>query len=532
MIRWSGSRLGQGLWEPYNNNIQNTPIRISHNLDIPQTLQKFSLYFRSIQNHTEVLGGANYYFDGESGPKFYITRVTPNDFVIEIRPQLSDNEYEYLIELSEDVRDQEVIVSTGDSFDSYGFDVSYRFNFGDGTISDWSGEGTASHLYESPGTYEVRSQASAEGIISLWSDPLTLTVYDDPVVVPAPPKLSGESKVQLDLMTSYEISGSPIFDGTIEYRVDWKDGVISDWTIYNTFSHTWSEEGTYEITCQARSAIGYKQVSNWSLPLTVEVVSQYDLLSEIALSEASEDSIVQVSPKPTCSNLTVRGQVLEISVPPVNVNQGESVEYKLNYGNGIITNYQSSNVFYYKYDYEGQYLLTSRVKKQVLIDYSYQWVEFEWSEAFSINIKERVLTTPTTPVTPNGITEITSRRKGVVTTDPSGELYIQNTSKKWICDYIQCPGVGAVWVSHGLDEYPYLAYIDFDLEGDLEGRAIEKRFLLDDDESGKDITVDIKRQRSGLIPVTFHKCITSYIPDSLGNEVPFKASRYKILVRS
>lgn len=531
MIVWSGSRLGQGLWEPYNNNLQNTPIRISHNLNISQYLQKFSLRFRNIQSHIEVLGGSNYYFDGESGPKFYITRFSPNDFTIEIRPQLNDNEYEYLIELTQELQDQEVQFSTGGSVDSYGFSVSYRFNFGDGAVSDWVSNGVISYKYENPGTYEVRSQASADGIVSLWSDPLNLTVYDDPVVIPAPPKLTGEVKVQLNLMTTYEISGNPVFDGSVEYRVDWRDGNISDWSTYNSFSHSWSEEGTYDIVCQARSAIGYKQVSNWSTPLSVEIVSQYDLLQEIASSELISQEEVNISPTPTSSSLAVRAQLVEIIVPEI-ITQGELVEYKINFGNGVISDYQSSNKFYFTYNYEGTYLVSSKVRRQVLIDYSYQWVEFEWSQTLVLGIKERVLTTPSLPVTSNGVTEIVSRRKGSITSSPQGELYTQNTSKKWICSYTQCPGTGWTWVSHGLTEYPYLVYIDFDLDGDTEVRSVEKRFILDEDESGKDVTIDIKRQKSGLIPVMFHRCITSYIPDSLGIELPVITSRYKVLVRS
>ena len=532
-MEWIGSRLGQGLWETYNNDIQNTPIRISHNLKLSEYQQVFSVKFRNIETQQEVLGGSNYYFSGESGPKFYITNFSANDFVIELRPQLDDNVYEYIIELKEETADREVTVSTGGSSDSLGFDISYRFNFGDGTITDWNEENSASHLYEDAGTYLIRSQASTGSLYSYWSDPLTVTVYDEPVVVPAPPVLSGDLDVQLGLMSTYQMSGSPILNGTMEYRVDWKDGNISDWTQYNSFSHTWAEEGTYNIICQARTSIGYQQVSNWSQSLTVEVKSQYDLLREIAIAEAEASVIdisIQTTGTPVCEPFTVIYRNTAITVPIPRLLQGESVEYKVNYGNGIITGYQSSNVFNYTYSFYGNYQITARLRKSVLVDYTYQWIEWDWSTTATIEVKDRIITTPTAPVTSDGFTEINCRRKGTVTNLPEGELYFSNTSKKWVCDYITCPGVGSYWVSHALGEYPYMIFIDFDLEGNSEVISTAERLITDGNSSC--FTANIKRQVAGLIPVTFHQCKEKDVPNSVGVSESQIVSRYKILVRS
>ena len=43
-----------------------------------------------------------------------------------------------------------------------GDDVDYRFDFGDGDISDWSSKGKATHEYDDAGTYRVSAQARCE----------------------------------------------------------------------------------------------------------------------------------------------------------------------------------------------------------------------------------------------------------------------------------------------------------------------------------------------------------------------------------
>ena len=72
---------------------------------------------------------------------------------------------------------------TGGSSSTYGHDVQYFFDWGDGTDSGWLSVGTtnASKSWDLPGTYTVRSKARCASDISIesnWSDPLSVTVSD------------------------------------------------------------------------------------------------------------------------------------------------------------------------------------------------------------------------------------------------------------------------------------------------------------------------------------------------------------------
>ena len=106
MKTWTGSRNGTNQWEVYTDEIRNFPIKIIHSLDIPEYQQIFYVRFRDINSSQEVLTGSNHFFDGETGPKFYITSFDPNQFVIELRPKLDDGMFEYIIELKEEEADQ------------------------------------------------------------------------------------------------------------------------------------------------------------------------------------------------------------------------------------------------------------------------------------------------------------------------------------------------------------------------------------------------------------------------------------------
>lgn len=69
-------------------------------------------------------------------------------------------------------------ISECDDDEDAGF---YRFDFGDGTITDFAESRTATHTYDSIGTFEVRTQARCDGSSSSsdWSDALEVEVVLD-----------------------------------------------------------------------------------------------------------------------------------------------------------------------------------------------------------------------------------------------------------------------------------------------------------------------------------------------------------------
>ena len=531
MVYWHGSKLGSGRWQEYNDSLRNVPIRINHNLNISESRQIFNVRFRDKITGKEILSGNNYFFTGDVGPKFYVTELTQSSCVIEIRPKFSENLYEYLIEIFEESPDPSLVVTTGGSVDSLGFDVSYRFDFGDITITPWSNSLSSSHVYETPGIYQVKSQASAPGIESFWSAPLTVTVLDEEIVVPTPKILEGDVLVQLGIMSSYRVTGNPVTDGSIEYRVDWDDGTLSDWTPYDTFSHTWKSEGTYKIKVQSKVVEGYQKVSRWSDELRVQVKSQYYFIQELETAQTSIDSTLKKSPVPSGDVLIVKNNNVSFSVPFPSTNLTEIFQYKLNYGNGVITNYQTSNIFNYKFSYPGVYKVTSKVRKSVVIDGVTQWEEFEWSESLSVSVKDRVITTPFTPVPYQDIFEIKVKDSGLRTENPGGYYFSSGLKGKWISDYIICEQLGTVLISHGLNQSPYLVWIEFDLDGDKEIRVGEKSFTVVTDGSPVNVSSNIKLQFGHKVPINIHKYINSVLPNLTGVNRNQIVSRFKILVR-
>ena len=69
--------------------------------------------------------------------------------------------------------------STGGSTSSLGHAIQYRFDWGDGTTSDWSSSATASKSWAEPGRYSIKAQArcgSCLTVLSGWSTSLGVTV--------------------------------------------------------------------------------------------------------------------------------------------------------------------------------------------------------------------------------------------------------------------------------------------------------------------------------------------------------------------
>jgi len=69
--------------------------------------------------------------------------------------------------------------TTGGSTCSQGHSVEYRFDWGDGTFSDWSSSTSASHSWSNASTYEVKAQARCSvetNVVSGWSSGTTVTI--------------------------------------------------------------------------------------------------------------------------------------------------------------------------------------------------------------------------------------------------------------------------------------------------------------------------------------------------------------------
>ena len=159
--------------------------------------------------------------------------------------------------------------------------IRYTFDWGDGsswtTVPVNSGNtASASHIWLSPGTYEVKVQArDSEGAASEWSPTLAVSVADPepadmvnpgtPPIIPFlfPGTLWGSTGSTYNFAAfSTDRDGDEIL-----YTFDWGDG--SDWTTVSAVSgavayasHSWVEPGVYVVRVKASDFSG--AASEWS----------------------------------------------------------------------------------------------------------------------------------------------------------------------------------------------------------------------------------------------------------------------------
>ena len=138
---------------------------------------------------------------------------------------------------------QSLTFSTGGASCSWGHPVEYRFDWNDGTYSSWSSSSTASKVWSSPGTYEVRAQArcaSDHSVVSGWSSAKTVVIepampqsellildwqlspYDNPYM---PWVIRGHAKNVSGHMLSYAEVRGQFYDAANVLLCTWFDNV-------------------------------------------------------------------------------------------------------------------------------------------------------------------------------------------------------------------------------------------------------------------------------------------------------------------
>jgi outer membrane protein assembly factor BamB len=164
--------------------------------------------------------------------------------------------------------------------DANGDSVSARFDWGDSTISGWTGwfasgeEITSSHVWDDTGAFEVKAQARDRKLaISDWSAPLSVQVQPRPDVPSVP---SGPTLCLKDSAGTYKSAATDHFGDSVSIRFDWGDGDTSGWSPFVAsgesvaMSHAWSQVGQYEVRAQARDPEFH--MTGWSGGLAVEVI--------------------------------------------------------------------------------------------------------------------------------------------------------------------------------------------------------------------------------------------------------------------
>jgi hypothetical protein len=154
--------------------------------------------------------------------------------------------------------------------DPEGDSISYMFDWGDGTYSEWIGPyasgqiAEASHIWEEMGEYNIKVKARDDEYgSSEWSEPHILTIVENqppekPTMCDGPS--SGRTRKLLKFtFTTTDVEGNDFY-----FLISWGDGDIEYWDgPYSSgeeveFGHSWSEGGEYSIKVKAKDQYGAK----------------------------------------------------------------------------------------------------------------------------------------------------------------------------------------------------------------------------------------------------------------------------------
>jgi hypothetical protein len=168
--------------------------------------------------------------------------------------------------------------------DPDGDQVQYRFDWDDGTYSQWTNlvpSGTTAckdGAWGLAGTYEVRAQSRDEHFaMSDWSEPFIVTVTGENTAPNKPTTPTGETTLLVGEVGEYCTSATDPDEHQVQYQFDWGDGTQSEWTDFvpsgttDCLSNSWDSPGTYKVKSRARDELN--AYSAWSDELTVIVQS-------------------------------------------------------------------------------------------------------------------------------------------------------------------------------------------------------------------------------------------------------------------
>jgi Zn-dependent metalloprotease len=181
--------------------------------------------------------------------------------------------------------------SVGDSSSNLAHSIQYLFDWGDGTNSGWlsAGTTTASHSWNTSGTFSIKSQARCGThtfAISTWSE--TLSVGIETISMPATP--SGPGRGVADTTYTYSTGGSSSNLGhLVQYFFDWGDSTDSGWLPVGqtSASKTWSSTGSYSVKVQGRCSTHTGAISTWSGTCNVNIELGLQSPSEAAVFDSS-----------------------------------------------------------------------------------------------------------------------------------------------------------------------------------------------------------------------------------------------------
>ncbi|RKZ07270.1 hypothetical protein DRQ32_10265, partial [bacterium] len=261
-------------------------------------------------------------------------------------------------------------VSGGSS--SEGHALEYRFDWGDGSYSTWDAGATDSHAWSASGVYTVRAQARCQdhpAVESTWSSVLQVSI-DVTETITRPQTPAGDTPVEVSITHSYTTRHATSSMGhTLEYRMDWGDGSLSDWAAVLRFDNAWDTPGSYEVKAQARCQQHPDVMSDWSyVSLAVTV-------------QASETVSTPDAPDGPTTGLTQ--DILRFDFTGAVSSWGHELQYRVDWGEGIQTSWNINDFHAHSWNTPGSYdvLVQARCTE-------HPTVETAWSAATTVTISE------------------------------------------------------------------------------------------------------------------------------------------------
>ncbi len=260
---------------------------------------------------------------------------------------------------------------------SNGHDLSYRFDWGAGVITAWTNNEWGATQWVAAGVYEVRVQARCQthiDVLSEWSPATTVTISDPAETVTVPSHLNGPETGLADESLTFSTYGAGTNLGhQVEYRFDWGDGSISEWTPPTTgstsLSHAWTAAGTYDVSSQARCIEHPDAVSDWRTPVSIEIMAE----ETVSPPSFNGDQEVWVD---------IGGWYVP-SLIGASSSTGHTLEYYVEWGDGTIRDWSVNWSLSKRWDVEGDFTARARARCQDHPD-----VVSDWGPSVTLHVQE------------------------------------------------------------------------------------------------------------------------------------------------
>ncbi len=304
--------------------------------------------------------------------------------------------------------------------DPDGDSISYQFDWGDGSLSDWtsyvpSGDSVRmDHSWSSEGTYEVKVKAKDKyGLESGWSPEHSITISIAPNLPPEVPDTpSGPSNGYVASIYMFTTATTDPNEDSISYQFDWGNSFSSGWSSYVSngqsvsIGHAYSSPGIYSVTAKAKDVDGAE--SDWSDGYQITISNIPNNPPNIPVipsgpSNGYEDSTYNFS---------------AVTTDP----DGDSISYQFDWGDTNLSawsNYVSSGQsvsLNHSYLSAGIYSLKARAKDK-------DDAESDWSDGhqITISINNNPPNIPAEPTGPSMGHEDSTYTFFTSTTDPDGD---------------------------------------------------------------------------------------------------------------